>query len=529
MPKNQSFRKFGWAATLFVAFTVAVSAPHGTHAQGQQEAFEEFARGLPQELLKQISRGEDRYLESVSRELFKLSPDGVVTKELVELAETRQKVGTRVKKLSLIIQHDLDGNGIVTSEEIELATPFLQTSQRSNLVLVHFEADENKDRDLSYNELIVYFDKKADSENIRRRRTSSGSLMHFDFNADGKVDLEEVSSVLAALSDDDLKSLTDRRARTRTPASCKAPKPSPGSQVVLLGGYEGPAVSTIAVGGRNQTTSVALITVEEGDVPLYVFASAYDPIIWKFDGATERISQVVIQPRVTRTGPGAAVAGIAADKVTLVDARSCIEKAYYKAGGQALRAKALLSAHLKTDIKYVVSSYSLDHIKIPSGNVDLEKTSKRRKAYRVPTEFTLGANKYELSTSGMRRADSAGEYSNHIPAARQTVRSMMRFYDGGLVPLSLEDITPKKGAELYDVLPQQAGLLQLMADGQLVLTPDQYYHVRKPIARYPAGLSGAHSVRFIVGKGIEPPAGSPGHSTVIMEETGVCISGVHCR
>jgi hypothetical protein len=38
--------------------------------------------------------------------------------------------------------------------------------------------------------------------------------------------------------------------------------------------------------------------------------------------------------------------------------------------------------------------------------------------------------------------------------------------------------------------------------------------------RFPAGLSGAHSVRFILARGVPMPDGSPGHSTVISEETG---------
>ena len=36
----------------------------------------------------------------------------------------------------------------------------------------------------------------------------------------------------------------------------------------------------------------------------------------------------------------------------------------------------------------------------------------------------------------------------------------------------------------------------------------------------PAGLNGAHSVRFILAKGVPMPDGRPGHSTVISEETG---------
>ncbi len=47
--------------------------------------------------------------------------------------------------------------------------------------------------------------------------------------------------------------------------------------------------------------------------------------------------------------------------------------------------------------------------------------------------------------------------------------------------------------------------------------------------RFPAGLSGGHSVAFILGKGVPMPEGSPGHSRVVSEETGQIIAGPGLR
>jgi hypothetical protein len=41
--------------------------------------------------------------------------------------------------------------------------------------------------------------------------------------------------------------------------------------------------------------------------------------------------------------------------------------------------------------------------------------------------------------------------------------------------------------------------------------------------RFPAGLSGAHSVRFLRLRGIAKPDGDPGHSVVISEEIGLPV------
>lgn len=53
----------------------------------------------------------------------------------------------------------------------------------------------------------------------------------------------------------------------------------------------------------------------------------------------------------------------------------------------------------------------------------------------------------------------------------------------------------------------------------------------KPIKRFPAGLNGSHAVVFVLAKGVPMPAGSPGHSCVISEETGAAAGNVSplCR
>lgn len=71
----------------------------------------------------------------------------------------------------------------------------------------------------------------------------------------------------------------------------------------------------------------------------------------------------------------------------------------------------------------------------------------------------------------------------------------------------------------YDVLPQQAGLLQLMRSGALTQNRGGEFLIYRKI-RYPAGLGGAHSVNFLLLKGVPVPDGDPVHATVISEETG---------
>jgi hypothetical protein len=71
----------------------------------------------------------------------------------------------------------------------------------------------------------------------------------------------------------------------------------------------------------------------------------------------------------------------------------------------------------------------------------------------------------------------------------------------------------------YQVLPQAAGLLQLVRSGALAQNRNGEYLIKQKM-RFPAELTGSHSVQFLLLRGVPLPDGDPGHSDVISEETG---------
>jgi len=77
-------------------------------------------------------------------------------------------------------------------------------------------------------------------------------------------------------------------------------------------------------------------------------------------------------------------------------------------------------------------------------------------------------------------------------------------------------------AERYEVLPQEAGLIQLVRSGALKQNIGREFLITKKI-RMPAGLSGGHLAKFVLLRGVPEPDGDFGHSTVISEETGMPI------
>lgn len=69
------------------------------------------------------------------------------------------------------------------------------------------------------------------------------------------------------------------------------------------------------------------------------------------------------------------------------------------------------------------------------------------------------------------------------------------------------------------MLPQQAGLIQLVQQGALTQNSSGEFPIHRKI-RFPAGLAGAHSVKFLLLRGVPLPDGDPAHSEVVSEETG---------
>src|SRR5205823_3603928 len=92
------------------------------------------------------------------------------------------------------------------------------------------------------------------------------------------------------------------------------------------------------------------------------------------------------------------------------------------------------------------------------------------------------------------------------------------FNPAGVVEIDPATVVSSAKAERYQVLPGHAGLAQLFASGAIErMEGHGDFFIAKPIPRYPAGLSGG--MRFVLGKGIPVPAGSP-DSCVVSEETG---------
>lgn len=283
------------------------------------------------------------------------------------------------------------------------------------------------------------------------------------------------------------------------PPACTLPAPSAQAQVVVFGTYSSQALADVSVGGSAAETNTVEVQIEPGDTPLYVVATSYEAMIWRFTGATERVEQAALLSfhgdRNKSVYAGAT--GLRARRVSVQSSTDCLSgAAYYKANSvEGVRAAAALATVLgrPADLLLPVNRFGTG-IALPSGTA-LPVTAATLPAGFDPT----------------------------------TWRDAQRFYKGGLVSLDPSDVVSPTPAEKYKVLPNQMGISQLVGSG--ALQPDGYnrFRIVKPIPHYPASMGGAHSVTLILGSGIPVPAGHAGHSCVL-DATGKALGqSIPCR
>ncbi|MGL4279864.1 MAG: hypothetical protein ACRCS0_05820 [Albidovulum sp.] len=373
--------------------------------------------------------------------------------------------------------------------------------------LLRMSGDTNSDGAIVLSEIYDLIRRDQRLPDDMRQIPFAMDVLAMDINGDGQTVPEEIGRVVAAIG-----KLAETRGMPvadlpqRAPSLlCDPPKPEDGVEVVVITGYEGGALSNVAVAGQGTEVTASRLVIEPGETPLYIFATAFEAMVWQVEGATERVQRFVVQPRSSNAGPGAGVTGLAKDKVVFVPAGACL-KPFHEAGD--LDGKWQTKAFGKVighEVGRIIADYTLSIIAVPSGEKVVEP--------KPPRKPTLDENGAPVFVVDMMSPENL----------------MSRFHPLGLLRSDPKSVVAPSEVQPFEVLPQEAGLGQLLQEGALEPAAGDLggrgnaFYIRKPIKRFPAGLGGAHAVTFILGKGVPMPGGDPGHSIVLDEETGACL------
>jgi Ca2+-binding EF-hand superfamily protein len=531
-------------------------------------------------LLSRIYNGAtlDRYLEGLRGDFFQLDADsdGRITQRDVDLHTLMESIQMRTLALNFVMRFDLDGDGAVTEDEARRA---LKYDMRMQLGLAAFNAagspilapqrpeklmddtvrsvmalDTDNDGKVNSAEAGKYvlpgFRGSGPSGQAARARqaltsdfSTKGEVTLADYQAageaqfrkvdsdgDGKISQQELtesrrqSGAPDGAARDTAPEAAQRRLRAQADAArkaqeeaeaaragCALPAPSPRAKVILLSAYETEALSSVSIGPQEAVVHAGRIVVEPGEEPLYVLIPTYSATIWQFSGAVERIERLAMSSLVTGGNradkaepPLVGATGIPKEKISFFARSGCLGYFSEVPSSQSIQTAAAVRQVTGQEPFKVASAYSVSGISIPSGKVEALGDISRKK----PTlEKGAGAIRFE------------GDISNIILRAGPSgaLDDLYRYSPGGLVGIDPASVVANLPVRTYEVLPQEAGLVQLLESGALRRNRAGEYIVQKQM-RFPAGLHGAHSVKFLVLRGTPVPDGDPGHSCVVVED-----------
>ena len=432
----------------------------------------------------------------------------------IKFINDRTLAQARARAIGQVLAQDFDGDFRVTRAELEWA--FSGDGNRWNgrdVVEARKRRVESAltQSDANGDDVITLQEMAAASTSDYRPDRQLEELLALDPNRDGKLTAKELRVMAqeafnrvdvdedGELSEAEYAPVSDRvrdiRATQMAPA-CKLPQLPRGAKLVVYGGYEGDAISSVAVGGPDNETNLIDVEIEPGSQPLYVVLTSYESMVWRFRGATNRVSNVVISSSKSAPGgtPAAGVVGLPTAKVSF-GSTGCPGNFHSTENSAAGQVIASIRAALNREPDTIFGSYSAQRISLPSGRVV--------------------------------RADD-GEAK--IPAGFNASlwREATRYWPAGLASVTPQQVISKARIERYKVLPSQMGLAQLAGSGAITEISSDRFRVNRPIAHMPPGMGGAHSVTLIFGKGVPVPPGDPVHSCIIREDGGQS-EGAHCR
>lgn len=527
------------------------------------ETYADYA-AIPQALRQSLRRSGfiEAYINQTVGFVRRYGEDkNTFTRADMQSLQEKEIKSARNRQFTSLIRHDENFDAVVTESEIRHSLKSMDSRRTDDWIdrqaRTQMKHDIDGNGEITLREMST-LDEKLRAQASKRSQDKYESYLSLDPNGDGVLTVAELDMLArkafatidadgdGILTDDDRRMIANMEKNIySSPAGCSLPPVPEDVQLISIGAYEGDALSTVTAAGQDNVTTTISVEIAEDAKPMYLLLSSYDPIIWRFTGNTAAVRRLALSSlhRNEKGFSGSGATGLPKDRVSFLKYK-CLPYYHNPMEKKGRQAKTAIEKLAGRETDWFDGSYSYNRLFIGSAKIDFAKT-----------ETKMSAPK------------------GYAPEVWPT---LLRFSPGGVVEIDPESVVAHDKVEKYEVLPQEAGLAKLVHDGALqieqsrsntqmlivgedtivinsgngggrdmidggeghdtIITNGQgnirvrraspglmlsgTYRIVKDIPRYPTGLAGAHSVTFIVSKGVKKPAGRAGHSCVIDENTG---------
>jgi hypothetical protein len=296
----------------------------------------------------------------------------------------------------------------------------------------------------------------------------------------------------------------------------------------------GAGISSVAIGSQNDVTYTATVTIEPGDAPLYLVLVALRPMVWQVEGAVGRITKVVLASNSRHEGTAipVGVTGLSREIVAFADGSGCaaivsgITRQTFP--GMAAQREVMLASFKRLvgrEPDAAMAAEEVWKLKLPSGQVEgppppsdkvdpsLSALVFARAGKGDFTYVLLPGSRVRIGPVG---TDTSITIESPEPSAVDDMREELAlWHTAGLVGVDPAAVVSPAPVAPYELLPLQAGMIQLLESGAIERNGVREYLIKRKI-RIPAGIE----QKFLLLKGVPPPEGGPSRSTVFSEDTG---------
>ncbi len=294
---------------------------------------------------------------------------------------------------------------------------------------------------------------------------------------------------------------------------CSVRAVSEDMKLLAIGLHSGKALSTVTTYGQDRETTSVSLKIDDDQRDLYLILGSYTPVIWNFSGNTHAVKYVAVTSAEANQNfkSASGVTGIDQDKVVFLG-KSCLPDFYDKES--LLRVRGVIQTLFGRFPTAVHGNYEAVDVIVSGNQVSFPRNQSQ------PEDRPPNRNLRYGEGSAPRDPRNPNDIPTPEGYDPELWLSFLRYYPAGLVDIDPLKVVSDLPAERYEVLPQMAGIAKLVSEGAIVKISEQEFRIVKDIPRFPPGLFGGHAVKFVIGAGVRIPKGDPGHSCVVMQETG---------